>query len=57
MSWIETITYEDANTKLKALYDKPIGMGETEISGVGTIAIHIPGGTVGDTRAKCQRLQ
>ena len=39
------------------LYDKPIGMGETEISGVGTIAIHIPGGTVGDTRAKCQRLQ
>ena len=25
MSWIETITYEDANTKLKALYDRVKG--------------------------------
>ena len=25
MSWIETIAYEDANTKLKALYDRVKG--------------------------------
>ena len=25
MSWIETVAYEDANTKLKALYDRVKG--------------------------------